>query len=307
MSMSRLNEVPEQSIKGPARVVTASGNHCLIVDDAGGLRRCRPRRRRDPRPVCGDRVCWSADEPDGWIDSIQPRRNLIERGDFRGRPRGLAANVDRIVLVIAPEPAPDALLVDRYIVLGKALDIPLLLWCHKQDLASAAESLPVHAIQRRCDAMAIPVMAGSTHDPDALARLQTATRDETLILVGQSGVGKSSITQALVPTANRRIGQISASSGQGRHTTSETTLFDRPDGGALIDSPGVRTLRLDHLPPSAVDAAYPVIAEAIRHCRFNDCRHDTEPDCGIRKGIAAGRIDPEALQRWQRLREETAS
>ena len=288
-----------------ARVVMGSGDHCLVADSDGGLHRCRPRRRRDPRPVCGDRVQWSADAPDGWIDAIQPRRNLIERGDFRGRPRGLAANVDRIVLVIAPEPIPDALLVDRYIVLGEALDIPLLLWCHKQDLASAAESLPIQAIQRRCADMAIPIMTGSTHDADALTRLKTTTRDETLILVGQSGVGKSSITQALVPTASLRIGQISASSGQGRHTTSETTLFDRPDGGALIDSPGVRTLRLDHLPSSAVDAAYPVIAAATRHCRFNDCRHGTEPDCGIREGIAAGRIDPQALQRWQRLREET--
>ena len=288
-----------------ARVVMGSGDHCLVADSDGGLHRCRPRRRRDPRPVCGDRVQWSADAPDGWIDAIQPRRNLIERGDFRGRPRGLAANVDRIVLVIAPEPIPDALLVDRYIVLGEALDIPLLLWCHKQDLASAAESLPAEAIQRRCGDMAIPIMTGSTRDTDALTRLKTTTRDETLILVGQSGVGKSSITQSLIPTASLRIGQISASSGQGRHTTSETTLFDRPDGGALIDSPGVRTLRLDHLHPSAVDAAYPVIAEATRRCRFNDCRHGTEPDCGIHEGIAAGRIDPEALQRWQRLREET--
>ncbi|AGY92173.1 hypothetical protein SPICUR_06005 [Spiribacter curvatus] len=288
-----------------ARVVMGSGDHCLVADPDGSLHRCRPRRRRDPRPVCGDRVEWSADSPDGWIDVIQPRRNLIERGDFRGRPRGLAANIDRIVLVVAPEPVPDALLVDRYIVLSEALDIPLMLWCHKQDLASSAQSMPMRAIQRRFEAMGIPMMTGSTHDPEALNRLRTATRGETLILVGQSGVGKSSITQALVPTASLRIGQISASSGQGRHTTSETTLFDRPDGGALIDSPGVRTLRLDHLQPGAVDAAYPVIAEATRRCRFNDCRHGSEPDCGIRAGLAAGHIDPEALQRWQRLRQET--
>jgi ribosome biogenesis GTPase len=287
------------------RVIVSSGNHCLVADATGTLHRCHPRNRRAPRPVCGDRVSWCADAVAGWIDSIEPRINLIERGDFRGRPRGLAANIDRIVVVTAPQPAPDLLLIDRYIVLGEALGIPLLVWCHKQDLAPAAPTPRMQALQARCERRAIPWLSGSSLIDGGVDRLHTATRDETLILVGQSGVGKSSLTQSLIPTASRRIGAISATSGQGRHTTSETTWFERPDGGAVIDSPGVRTLRLDHLSAAAVDAAYPTIADAAQRCRFNDCRHGTEPDCAIRDGLASGMIDADEWQRWQRLRRET--
>jgi len=288
------------------RVIVSNRNHCLVADSSGALHRCHPRSRRSPRPVCGDRVDWCADATAGWIDAIQPRRNLIERGDFRGRPRGLAANIDRIVVVIAPQPAPDALLIDRYIVLSEALDIPLLVWGHKQDLAPVTPTAAMRALETRCERQGIPLLMGSIMTDNGLARLRTATRHETLILVGQSGVGKSSITQALVPTASRRIGEISATSGQGRHTTSATTWFERPDGGALIDSPGVRTLRLDHLTTDAVDAAYPDIADATRHCRFNDCRHGHEPDCAVQQGLASGAIDADQWRRWQRLREETS-
>ncbi|KAF0280500.1 ribosome small subunit-dependent GTPase A [Spiribacter aquaticus] len=288
-----------------SRVIVSSGNHCLVADSSGALHRCHPRSRRAPRPVCGDRVDWSADATAGWIDAIRPRTNLIERGDFRGRPRGLAANIDRIVVVIAPQPAPDALLIDRYIVLGEALRIPLLIWCHKQDLAPSTPTGAMHALRTRCERQGIVLMTGSLLSDDGLAHLRTATRHEALILVGQSGVGKSSITQALIPTASRRIGEISATSGQGRHTTSATTWFERPDGGAVVDSPGVRTLRLDHLSASDVDAAYPEIAAATRRCRFNDCRHGHEPACAIRQGLESGEIDAGQWQRWQRLREET--
>jgi ribosome biogenesis GTPase len=289
----------------PARVILSATDHCLINDGDSAVHRCRPRSRHAPKPVCGDWVDWTAEAGGGWIDDIRARRNLIERGDFRGRPRGLAANVDRLVLVVAPVPRPDDLLVDRYIVLSQALDIPLMLWCHKSDRPPDDNRDQLIAVQRRCTAMGVSIMAGSIRDAASLERLAARTMGATVILVGQSGVGKSSLTQALVPGASLRTGAISASSGQGRHTTSQTTLFERPDGGALIDSPGVRTLRLDHLQPDAVDAAYPAIAEAARRCRFNDCRHLTEPDCGIREAIAQGRFSSGTLERWQRLRQET--
>lgn len=285
-------------------VIMSAADQCLVRDTAGVLHLCRLRGRRGARPVCGDRVRWTPGNPDGLIDGIEPRRNLIERGDFRGRPRGLAANIDRMVLVVAPQPAPDSLLVDRYLVLGKALDIPLLLWCNKRDLTAWSDAQDLFALQARCRALDIPVLEGSTATGDGLPALQRRTRDQTIILVGQSGVGKSSLTQALIPSLSLRIGEISATSGQGRHTTSETTLFQRDDGGALIDSPGVRTLRLDHLGGDAVDRAYPEIAEAARACRFRDCQHDQEPDCGVRRGVSGGHIDAARFENWRRLRQE---
>lgn len=286
-------------------VIMSTADHCLVRDATGELHQCRLRGRRAGRPVCGDRVRWTPGRPDGLIDRIEPRANLVERGDFRGRPRGLAANIDRLVMVVAPEPAPDTLLVDRYLVLGRALDIPMLLWCNKRDLQSWASAQALFALQARCRRLGIPVLEGSTTTGAGLPALRDQTRGETIILVGQSGVGKSSITQTLIPSLSLRIGEISASSGQGRHTTSETTLFPRDDNGALIDSPGVRTLRLDHLGSAAVDRAYPEILEAARDCRFRDCQHDREPDCGVRQGLSVGTIERQRFENWRRLRRET--
>ena len=289
------------------QVIMSGADQCLVRDAAGELHLCRLRGRRAARPVCGDRVRWTPGNPDGLVDGIEPRRNLIERGDFRGRPRGLAANIDRMVIVVAPEPAPDNLLVDRYLVLGEALDIAMLLWCNKRDLATWSSAQALFALQERCRRLGVPVLEGSTATGDGLAPLREQTRQQTIILVGQSGVGKSSITQALIPSLSLRIGEISATSGQGRHTTSETTLFHREDGGALIDSPGVRTLRLDHLGSDAVDQAYPEIAEAAGNCRFRDCQHDQEPECGVKRGLASGMIEAERFDNWRRLRQETGS
>lgn len=286
-------------------VIMSTADHCLVDDLAGGLHRCQLRGRRAGRPVCGDRVCWTPGTPEGVINGIEPRKNLIERGDFRGRPRALVANVDRLVIVVAPEPAPDSLLVDRYLVLARTLEIPMLLWCNKQDLVDRPSAQTLTMLRTRCQRLGIPVLAGSTTTGAGLPALRNETRGETIILVGQSGVGKSSITQALIPALSLRIGEISATSGQGRHTTSETTLFRRDDDGALIDSPGVRTLRLDHLGSEAVDQAYPEILEAARECRFRDCRHDREPDCGVRQGLAAGAIEAQRFENWRRLRRET--
>ncbi|MEX0430313.1 ribosome small subunit-dependent GTPase A [Spiribacter insolitus] len=286
-------------------VIMSTADHCLVDDMAGGLHRCQLRGRRAGRPVCGDRVRWTPGTPEGVIDGIEPRHNLVERGDFRGRPRPLVANIDRLVIVVAPEPAPDSLLVDRYLVLGQTLGLAMLLWCNKADLELGPSAPTLAALQARCRRLGIPVLEGSTTTGAGLAGLRNQTGGETIVLVGQSGVGKSSITQALIPALSLRIGEISATSGQGRHTTSETTLFRREDGGALIDSPGVRTLRLDHLGSEAVDRAYPEILEAARECRFRDCQHSREPDCGVRQGLAAGAIEAQRFENWRRLRRET--
>lgn len=293
--------------RGTGLVIMSTADHCLVDDLGGGLHRCHLRGRRATRPVCGDRVRWTPGTPEGLVDGIEPRRNLIERGDFRGRPRGLAANIDRLVIVVAPRPVPDSLLVDRYLVLGRALDIPVLLWCNKSDLKASSTHPVLTMLQNRCERLGVTVLSGSAASGEGLMPLRDATRGEALILVGQSGVGKSSITQALIPALSLRIGEISATSGQGRHTTTETTLFHRADGGALIDSPGVRTLRLDHLGSEAVDQAYPEIVAAASACRFRDCRHAEEPDCGVRLGLANTTIETERFENWRRLRQETGA
>ena len=283
----------------------STGDHCVVETPSGDFQRCQLRGRRGMRPVCGDWVAWEWLEGTAVITGIHPRSNVIERGDFRGQPRPLAANIDAIFLVVAPAPAPDALLADRYRVLAGAIDVPLGLWVNKTDLAGTESAPALAALIRQCRRRGECVATGSAVTGAGLEALEAALAGKTVILVGQSGVGKSSLTQRLIPSLALRTGAISEASGQGRHTTTETRLFARADGLAIMDSPGVRTLRLDHLSPADVDRAFPEIVEAARHCRFRNCAHEHEPNCGVRDALADGALSDAQLANYRSLRAET--
>lgn len=283
-------------------VITSTGNHCVVRTREGELHRCQLRGRRGTRPVCGDWVSWQALEQGGVIEAIQTRRNVLERGDFRGHPHALAANIDRLLLVIAPSPSPDPLLMDRYAVLAHALELPLSIWVNKIDTSQRSAALTqTTAPYTR---FGVKTLHGSALTGAGIDSLEALTANETVILAGQSGVGKSSLTQRLIPHLELRVGEISTISGQGRHTTSTTTWFARPQGGALIDSPGVRTLRLDHLSAKAVLQGFPEIAAAAPQCRFRDCQHRQEPDCAVKHAIATGDITSQRLENWRLLSAE---
>lgn len=287
----------------PGLVVASYGSDCIVEADGGALRRCHLRRRggRATRPVCGDRVRWRASDAEGVIERIEPRRSVVQRGDFRGRPRPLAANVSRLVIVLAEPPGVDAALLDRYLVLAGELGLGTLIWLNKADTLIAPRRQAIDAILQRYRALGETVLSGSAAEGSGLGGLRQAVAGETVILVGQSGVGKSSLVQALVPDLELRIGALSVASGQGRHTTSTTTLHHLPGGGSLIDSPGVRTLRLDYVTPAAITRGFPEISRHTADCRFRDCRHDREPGCAVKAAVARGAIHPERLASWRSL------
>ncbi len=289
------------------RVVMSTGDHCLVTDDTNTIHRCQLRSKRNQRPVCGDWVDWRSEDTGNVIEAIKPRHNVIERGDFRGHPRPLAANIDLLILVIAPEPAPDSLLIDRYLVLAEAAKIPLIIWLNKTDLLTPGNQAEIAQLTARYRSLGVEIHQGSAKDPTSMDRARALTHSKTVILVGQSGVGKSSLTKALIPALDIRIGDISAVSGQGRHTTTETTLFTREDDGALIDSPGVRTLRLDHLSPRQITYGFTEIAAVAARCRFRDCRHATEPGCAVAEALSNGELAVERIENWRRLTEESGA
>lgn len=284
-------------------VVASYGSDCIVEAADGRLLRCHLRRRggRSARPVCGDRVRWVASGGEGVIEGIESRRSVIERGDFRGRPRPLAANVSRLVVVLADPPGIDMQLLDRYLVLARELELEALLFLNKADLLTSAARQAVEHQLAPYRALGETVIDGSAASGQGLAALRAALAGETVILVGQSGVGKSSLARALVPDLAVRTGELSVASGQGRHTTSTTTLHHLPGGGSLIDSPGVRTLRLEHFPPGAITRGFPEIAARAAECRFRDCRHDREPGCAVMAALARGEIHPERLSSWRSL------
>ena len=281
------------------RVVVSYGTDCVVEDEAGQLWRCA-NRRKVGRPYCGDYVEFSISGRDeGALEAIRPRHGLVARPNYRGELKPMAANVDQLVVVVATEPEFDLELVDRYLVLAQQLGVDAALWLNKLDLAAPARQRALQSELEPYRALGYPVLAGSLREGHGVAALRAQLQGRTSILVGQSGVGKSSVVQHLLPDLELRIGALSAASGLGRHTTTETTLYHLPEGGDLIDSPGIRALRLGHLSPEQIAEGFVELRDLLGGCRFSDCRHRSEPDCAVTAAVADGRISARRLASFQ--------
>lgn len=291
--------------EGTGRVVVGFGAESIVELGNGELLRCKTRRRTG-RAVCGDQVRFRQSTPqEGVIEEILPRRNQLSRTNYRGQERVLAANIDLLAVVIAPKPDPDFTLVDRYLVLAEHLEARACLVQNKADLPGASEA----DLQDRLDGyrqLDYPVLGTSAATGAGVGSLAAALSGGTGILVGQSGVGKSSLINQLVPDRQARTQALSHASGQGRHTTTETTLYPLSGGGALIDSPGIRILRLAHLSPGDIANGFRELRPYAGQCQFRDCTHREEPGCAVRPAVARGDIDPRRLANFHLLLEESA-
>lgn len=276
------------------RVVASYSQDCIVEDASGTLHRCLPRRRIG-KPYCGDYVHFSEQAGGKVIDEILPRRNLLARPNYRGQLRPFAANIDLLVIVVAVQPPLERSLIDRYLVLAEHLQLEALIWLNKLDLLTTPERDELLQQLHIYSDLGYSVLAGSSYSGEGMAALKARFQDKTGILVGQSGVGKSSLIQHLIPDQELRIGSLSEATGLGRHTTTETTLYHLPNGGDLIDSPGIRLLRLGHLEPKQLERGFIELRPLQGQCRFADCRHQQEPDCAVRNAVERGEIDPERL------------
>lgn len=284
---------------GSGRVVISYSQDCIVEDDEGTLHRCLSRRSVG-KPYCGDYVRFVEEAGSQVITEILPRQNLLARPNYRDQLRPFAANVDLIMIVVAVQPPFDRSLIDRYLVLAEQLEIQPLIWVNKIDLAGD-ERGPLQNRLALYGRLGYEVLMGSTVSGEGMAALVNRFQGKTGILVGQSGVGKSSLIQHLIPDIELRIGSLSAASGLGRHTTTETTLYHLPGGGDLIDSPGIRMLRLGHLSPEQIEHGFIELRPFQGACRFADCRHAQEPDCVVRSALNRGEIDPERLASYHAL------
>ena len=277
--------------------VLASYGRGVLVQAPGMTLHCALSGRKQ-RVVCGDRVVWayppSADEPT--VQSVEPRRNVIERIDSRGRPEPVAANIDRLAVVVAPEPAPDWFLVDRYWAGAVLKDLSAVLVVNKRDLPT--EDLQTElGTYRGLDMQCLEVAA---HLGAGVAELRQALGHGVTLLVGQSGVGKSSLVNALIPDAEAQTAALTRDV-EGRHTTTTARWYALGVDAAIIDAPGVR----DFAPPaSLVRAAERGFVEILAHstaCRFKDCRHLEEPGCAVRSAVEARQISPRRYESYRRL------
>lgn len=252
--------------------------------------------------VVGDRVLISLSSPDqGRIEKMLPRRSVLERPSRGGRPRPAAANIDTIFAVFATEPACDFLLLDQYLVICENCNIDAAIIFNKIDLPCP------HDITKELEyyqTLGYKLYKASTVKNIGITELRAAMNDQISLFVGQSGVGKSSLTNALSPKIQVRVNSVSATTRHGRHTTTAATLYHLPEGGSLIDSPGVAVFGLAGLSEKQLAWGYREFQPYLNQCRFNDCKHVLDKDCAVRSAVESGSIPDRRYQRFLKLREK---
>lgn len=287
---------------GAGRVITRFGADLLVETAHGERLRCTTRRKLS-HAASGDRVQWEKRaQGNAAVTRILPRTNVLERPDFRGKLRPIAANIDLLVVVTSWQPKPVWETIDRYLIAARRLPAEVLLVMNKADLRATHASAEDEACLQEYHQAGFTTLHAAADAAQGMDAIRAAIAAQTAIVVGQSGVGKSSIAVQLLPEASIRVGEI-ADTGEGRHTTTTATLYPLPSGGALIDSPGVRDFGLTGLDFAALEAGFPEFAPFLGDCRFHNCTHNHEPGCAIKTAVAAGRIPPRRFQRYLGLLE----
>ncbi len=279
---------PSNEDQKKGRVIAQHGAHLTLEDEAFELVKASFRQSLGSI-VCGDYVYYQLEQGEPVVTTRLPRKNTFSRLAYGGRERILAANLDQIFIVLAPKPEPSPSLLDRYLIATKRLNIDTAIIINKADLIEDESAFDFLHEYR---ALNVPTYFTSTHSEESIEPLKEALLNKTSIFVGQSGVGKSSLTNLLIPELQLQTQKINASTGLGNHTTSSTTLYHLPfgDDSTLIDSPGVRSFNIDHLSVDAVNAGFPDIYPLTFECRFSNCRHLQDPHCAIQKAVESGDV-----------------
>ena len=273
-------------------IVARYSKTAVVRANDGGMHTCHLRPNLS-HLVAGDHVLWSNKETDAYVSSQLERRSELKRPDARGQLKAVAANVDLIAIVVAPEPEPYANLIDRYLVAAYMARIDTLIILNKSDLLD--EHSDCAALLESYHGIGYEVMTtGPT--PGETQALSDLLGSRTSVFVGQSGVGKSSMINRLLPDEELRVGALSEGVLKGRHTTTTAEVFERPNGGFIIDSPGIREFGLQHIDPALVAPGFIEFRPFLDRCRFRDCSHLVEKDCGVLAALENNDIRTERYQ-----------
>jgi ribosome biogenesis GTPase len=282
-----------------AEVIASFGRHLLVRDDSGTIHRARPAGRR-LSIVCGDRVRCEPDRAHDEVLAVEvrPRRTLLARSNLRGESEPVVANITQLVVVVAPAPVPDFFIVDRYLCAATAAGIAGRVAINKDDLG--ANKIPGDDLAAYASA-GYPQVHCSAKTGSGLDALRGMLAGAVSVLVGQSGVGKSSLVSALLPMEQIETGTL-VREEEGRHTTTASRAYPLGTGGTLIDSPGVRDFApaIDLLDERTL--GFPEVASRAHECRFLDCRHMHEPGCAVIGAAEAGVISARRYESYRRMR-----
>jgi ribosome biogenesis GTPase len=288
----RSNKVASPTLGGS--VVASFGRSFMVELADSSLITCTTRGKRTDI-ACGDRVQIAMTAPEqGVIEVIEPRASLFYRSDIQ-RQKLIAANVTRIVVVLAV-PTLHRHLLDRCLAAAEYAEIPVLLALNKMDLPQSDVALAALDLYRALGYEVLPVA-----DKIDIAPLRAALAGHTSVLVGQSGMGKSTIINRLLPDAAARVGELSEALGSGRHTTTHARLYHLDANSSIIDSPGLQEFGLQHVETTELANCYVEMRPQLGRCKFNDCRHMSEPGCAIIALMESGGIDAARVASYREL------
>ncbi|SMM99982.1 Ribosome small subunit-stimulated GTPase EngC [uncultured Candidatus Thioglobus sp.] len=275
-------------------VITRYGQRLLVENEAGDLIQCTGRRNIG-LSVAGDQVVFQAiDEQTGVVTALLERDNILERSH-----KLIAANIDELWLVVALEPHYQFDLIDRYLVVAENANLPINIVVNKIELSDNIKQVKNDFAMYAEAGYSISYLSVKTQT--GVQMLKEQLNDKTQIFLGQSGVGKSSLINELIPELNLRVNEISVKSKLGKHTTTATTLYHIPSGGDLIDSPGVREFQLDSLSDKEILNGFREFKPFIGQCKFRNCAHINEPNCAIKGAVESGKIHIKRYENYLNL------
>lgn len=287
-------------------VVASHGRHAVVETPDGRRVLCHPRGKKSDL-VVGDRVRWLPTGDEGVIEHVDARRNLLFRQD-EWRTKSFAANLDQILVLVAGEPIFSESQLARALIAAEQAGIPCRIGLNKIDLPAAAAARERLAPYR---AMGVEVveLALKADPPFSRAALEPLLAGRITLVLGPSGMGKSSLINLIVPAASAQVGEISQALNAGRHTTTTTTWYwlDEARSGALLDSPGFQEFGLHQIEPMELSQLMPDIAAHLGECRFHNCSHRHEPGCGVRAALERGEIAASRYRIYGELFEELST
>ena len=297
------NQLGEQQA---GKVTGRFGKHADVEDAQGIIHRCHM-RRTITSVVCGDNVIFRPGKDQslsisGLIELVQDRKSVLTRPDFYDGVKPVAANIDQIIIVSSVIPALSLNIIDRYLVAAEDVEITPVILLNKVELLSPQELKQVESELQIYRDIGYKLVYTSCKTHTGLSELSECLKDKISVFVGQSGVGKSSIINELLPdSVDETTNDVSDNSGLGQHTTTTAKLLHFPQGGDLIDSPGVREFALWHLPPERLTLGFIEFRDYLGGCKFRDCKHADDPGCLIKQAVERGDISQTRYQSYHKI------
>ncbi|WP_026016885.1 small ribosomal subunit biogenesis GTPase RsgA [Catenovulum sp. SX2] len=302
----------EDCLLGPARhgvVISRYGQQADIENEQGELIRCDMRRTVESI-VAGDKVIWHEVQSEGGaqgvIEAVEERESVLTRPDFYDGVKAVAANIEQVVVLSSILPELSWQIIDRYLVAVEQMGAHPVVVINKVDLLDSAKQADIQKIADYYQSIGYPVHLLSVKTQQGFETIAQLLQNKVSIVVGQSGVGKSSLVNKLLPDTNAQTGDVSDVSGLGTHTTTVAKLYHLPTGGDLIDSPGVREFALWHLSAEEIFDGFVEFAQYRGNCKFRDCKHLDDPKCGLKDAVEQGLILASRLENYHKILQSIA-